>query len=112
MDFFYIKTINSSNSKRKIIITRDRIKKSFLFIFSPPFFSRRLAPPNLLNVPKSIIPNYCSIINVKLIKMIKKRRAMVVNEYIFPIDKTHFSIGRANRVCAKEIFPFEALKHN
>ena len=25
MDFFYIKTINSSNSKRKIIITRDRI---------------------------------------------------------------------------------------
>lgn len=27
MDFFYINTINSKNSKRKIIITRDRIKK-------------------------------------------------------------------------------------
>ena len=38
------------------------IKKSFLFKLSPPFI-RRLAPPNLLNVPKYIIANVCSIIN-------------------------------------------------
>ena len=30
--FYYIKTINSNNIKRKIIITKDKIKKSFLFI--------------------------------------------------------------------------------
>ena len=32
------------------------IKKSFLFKLSPPFI-RRLAPPNLLNVPKTIMSN-------------------------------------------------------
>ncbi len=38
------------------------IKKSFLFKLSPPFI-RRLAPPNLLNVPIYIITNICSVIN-------------------------------------------------
>ena len=38
------------------------IKKSFLFKLSPPFV-RRLAPPNLLNVPKNIITNICSTIH-------------------------------------------------
>ena len=38
------------------------IKKSFLFKLSPPFV-RRLAPPNLLNVPRHIIANKCSVIN-------------------------------------------------
>ena len=39
------------------------IKKSFLFKLPPPFI-RRLAPPNLLNVPKFIIANKHSIINI------------------------------------------------
>ena len=39
------------------------IKKSFLFKLSPPFI-RSLAPPNLLNVSKIIISNFCSIINI------------------------------------------------
>ena len=34
--------------------------------------------------------------------LIFKKTSNAVNEYLFPIDKTHFSIGRANRVCAKE----------
>ena len=38
------------------------IKKSFLFKLSPPF-NRRLAPPNLLNVPMCIIISNCSLIN-------------------------------------------------
>ena len=38
------------------------IKKSVLFIISPPFI-RSLAPPNLLNAPKMIVSNFCSIIN-------------------------------------------------
>ena len=47
------------------------IKKSFLFKLSPPFL-RRLAPPNLLNVPKYIIANKCSIINNIIQKYVKK----------------------------------------
>ena len=39
--FFYISTTNSINNKRKIIITKDKIKKSFLFIISPPFLKKK-----------------------------------------------------------------------
>ncbi len=41
MIFFYISTTNSINNKRKIIITKDKIKKSFLFIISPPFLKKK-----------------------------------------------------------------------
>ena len=55
MIFFYISTTNSinnkrkiiitkdkiKNNKRKIIITKDKIKKSFLFIISPPFLKKK-----------------------------------------------------------------------
>ena len=60
------------------------IKKSFLFIISPPFV-RSLAPPNLLNVPKLIIANFCSTINEKLINNIEKRKSNLIenNNYIF-----------------------------
>ena len=84
------------------------IKKSFLFKISPPFV-RSLAPPNLLNVPNKIVSNYCSSINEKLIKTIKKRRALLVNEYLFSIDKTHFSIGSANRCAKGKLCFFELL---
>ena len=47
------------------------IKKSFLFKLSPPFI-RRLVPPNLLNVPRYIIANKCSIVNVQLYFFIKE----------------------------------------
>ncbi len=47
------------------------IKKSFLFKLSPPFI-RRLAPPNLLNVPRYIITNKCSIFNNIIEKYVKK----------------------------------------
>ena len=60
---FYIKAINSNNSKRRIIMIREDISISFFFILSPPFLSRSLAPPNLLNVPRYIITNKRSIIN-------------------------------------------------
>jgi len=43
-------------------MSNTTIKKSFLFKLLPPFI-RRLAPPNLLNVPIYIIANICSIIN-------------------------------------------------
>ena len=46
------------------------IKKSFLFKLSPPFI-RRLAPPNLLNVPRYIITNKCSAINNIIEKYVK-----------------------------------------
>ena len=36
---------------------------------------------------------------------------MLVNEYPFPIDKTHFPFDRVKRVCAKGD-PLETLKHN
>ncbi len=42
------------------------IKKSFLFKLSPPLI-RRLAPPNLLNVPRYIIANKRFAINRKVI---------------------------------------------
>ena len=35
-EFFYIKVINNSDNKKKMIITKAKIKKSFLFIISPP----------------------------------------------------------------------------
>ena len=38
------------------------IKKSFLFKISPPFI-RSLAPPNLLSIPKVIIPSKCLYFN-------------------------------------------------
>ena len=46
------------------------IKKSFLFKLSPPFI-RRLAPPNLLNVPRYITTNKYSIINNIIEKYVK-----------------------------------------
>ena len=46
------------------------IKKSFLFKLSPPFL-RRLAPPNLLNVPRYIIANKRSTINNIIEKYVK-----------------------------------------
>lgn len=42
--FFYISTINSINNKRKIIITKDKIKKSLLFHVR--CCQTRLVPPN------------------------------------------------------------------
>jgi len=41
------------------MVNKEKIKKSFLFTISPPFFCEVWQPPNLLNIPKIIIPNIC-----------------------------------------------------
>jgi len=41
------------------MVNKEKIKKSFLFTISPPFFYEVWQPPNLLNIPKIIISNIC-----------------------------------------------------
>lgn len=47
---FYIRTINSNNTNRKIIKIKEKINKSFLNLLSPPSFLK-FGLTQLLNVP-------------------------------------------------------------
>ena len=48
---YYIKTINSNNTNRKIRMINEKIKKSFLLILPPPLFENWQIT-QLLNVPE------------------------------------------------------------
>ena len=50
-------------------MSKVKIKKSFLFTVSPPFFRRSLAPPNLLNVPKNHYNKHMFFTQLKLQKV-------------------------------------------
>ena len=45
---FHIKTINSNNTNRKIIMINEKINKSFLNILPPPFLCRNSAITQLI----------------------------------------------------------------
>ena len=51
--FFYIKTTNSSDNRRKIISIKEKIKKSFLNILSPPFFYKKFGSTQLIKCSQS-----------------------------------------------------------
>jgi len=86
--FFYFKITNSNTISKRIMIIKEKIKKSFFDILSPPLYEEKRHHPTI-KCSKNTLSNICSLCNSFILNYCQFRKYTSIlskNNILFHIE--------------------------